>query len=73
MSKETGSVWSTVIGNPRSVFFTVMLIVSILAFLGVTVFVNTQASQDKEYISHAGELRVLSQELAKKCCGSRGW
>ena len=65
MSKETGSVWSTVFGNPRAGFFTVMLIVSILAFLGVTIFINTQANQDKEYISHAGELRVLSQELAK--------
>ena len=72
MSKETGSVWSTVIGNPRSGFFTVMLIVSILAFLGVTVFVNTQANQDKEYISHAGELRVLSQELAKNAVEASG-
>jgi len=72
MSKETGSVWSTVFGNPRAGFFTVMLIVSILAFLGVTVFVNTKANQDKEYISHAGELRVLSQELAKNAVEAAG-
>ena len=72
MSKETGSVWSTVFGNPRAGFFTVMLIVSILAFLGVTIFVNTKANQDKEYISHAGELRVLSQELAKNAVEAAG-
>ncbi|MDT9121153.1 type IV pili methyl-accepting chemotaxis transducer N-terminal domain-containing protein, partial [Escherichia coli] len=26
---------------------------------------NTQSNYDKEYISHAGELRVLSQRIAK--------
>jgi twitching motility protein PilJ len=72
MSKETGSVWSTVFGNPRAGFFTAMLIVSILAFLGVTIFVNTQANQDKEYIGHSGELRVLSQELAKNAVEAAG-
>lgn len=72
MSKATGSVWSTVFGNPKSGFFIVLLIVSILAFLGVTVFVNTKANQDKEYINHAGELRVLSQELAKNAVEAAG-
>jgi len=72
MSKETGSVWSTVFGNPRAGLFTVMLIVSILAFLGVTVFVNNQANEDKEYIAHSGELRVLSQELAKNAVEAAG-
>jgi twitching motility protein PilJ len=49
-----------------------MLIVSILAFLGVTVFVNNQANEDKEYIAHSGELRVLSQELAKNAVEAAG-
>ena len=72
MSRETGSVWSTVFGNPRAGIFTVMLIVSILAFLGVTVFVNNQANEDKEYIAHSGELRVLSQQLAKNAVEAAG-
>jgi len=65
MSKETGSVWSTVLANPRSGALTIMLIVSIMVFLGVTLYVNSLANDDKSYISHSGELRVLSQELAK--------
>lgn len=43
----------------------ITLVVSIVIIFVNIVYLNTQASYDKEYISHAGELRVLSQRIAK--------
>jgi twitching motility protein PilJ len=43
----------------------VTLIVSIVLLFANFAYLNIQSSYDTEYISHAGELRVLSQRIAK--------
>lgn len=43
----------------------ITLVLSIIVIFINIVYLNTQTSYDKEYISHAGELRVLSQRIAK--------
>ncbi len=43
----------------------IVLIVSIVLLFANFAYLNTQSNYDKEYISHAGELRVLSQRIAK--------
>ncbi|MFB4368208.1 MULTISPECIES: methyl-accepting chemotaxis protein [unclassified Pseudomonas] len=43
----------------------VVLIVSIVALFANFAYMNTQANHDTEYLGHAGELRVLSQRIAK--------
>lgn len=43
----------------------VVLIVSIVLLFANFAYINTQSGYDTEYISHAGELRVLSQRIAK--------
>lgn len=43
----------------------VVLIISIMLLFANFAYVNRQADHDNEYIAHAGELRVLSQRIAK--------
>lgn len=43
----------------------VVLILSIILLFANFAYLNTQANYDKQYIGHAGELRVLSQRIAK--------
>ncbi len=43
----------------------VVLILSIVLLFANFAYLNTQSSHDKQYIGHAGELRVLSQRIAK--------
>ena len=43
----------------------VVLIVSIVLEFANFAYMNTQSNYDTEYISHSGELRVLSQRIAK--------
>lgn len=43
----------------------VVLILSIILLFANFAYLNTQANHDKQYIGHAGELRVLSQRIAK--------
>ncbi|TWR88572.1 chemotaxis protein [Pseudomonas saxonica] len=43
----------------------VALIVFIMLLFANFAYLNTQTNYDKQYISHAGELRVLSQRIAK--------
>ncbi|MBU2323806.1 MAG: type IV pili methyl-accepting chemotaxis transducer N-terminal domain-containing protein, partial [Gammaproteobacteria bacterium] len=43
----------------------IVLIVSIVLLFANFAYINTQSNYDTEYISHAGELRVLSQRIAK--------
>ncbi|MEQ3633121.1 MAG: methyl-accepting chemotaxis protein [Thalassolituus sp.] len=44
----------------------------LLAFIGITIWVNLLANKDENHIEHAGELRVLSQELAKNAVEAAG-
>ncbi|WP_166361369.1 methyl-accepting chemotaxis protein [Pseudomonas akapageensis] len=43
----------------------VALIISIILLFANFAYLNTQSNHDKQYIGHAGELRVLSQRIAK--------
>jgi twitching motility protein PilJ len=43
----------------------VVLVVSIVLLFANFAYLNTQSNYDTEYIGHAGELRVLSQRIAK--------
>ncbi|WP_313741031.1 methyl-accepting chemotaxis protein [Pseudomonas sp.] len=43
----------------------VVLILSIVLLFANSAYLNTQSTYDKQYIGHAGELRVLSQRIAK--------
>jgi twitching motility protein PilJ len=43
----------------------VVLIVSIMLLFANFAYLNTRSNYDKQYISNAGELRVLSQRIAK--------
>ena len=42
-----------------------LLIISLIAMAAAFWYINRQASFDREYVAHAGELRVLSQQIAK--------
>ncbi|WP_221793813.1 methyl-accepting chemotaxis protein [Oceanobacter mangrovi] len=64
MSSKTGSVASTVLKNGVNVALAVFLFIFLGVFIGLTVVVNNAQSRDEQYIEHAGELRVLSQEMA---------
>jgi len=43
----------------------IVLLVSMVLLFANFAYVSTQADYDNEYIGHAGELRVLSQRIAK--------
>ena len=61
MKASPGSaILSILLNNTARLGFIVAFVVFILAFLGITVFVQYKTDQDAEYISHSGELRVLS-------------
>ena len=72
MSGNTGSVLSTVFRNRINGVLAGLLFVFLAVFIGITVYVNRLANQDEQYIDHAGELRVLSQELAKNAVEAAG-
>ena len=66
MKANAGSaIRSNLANNTARMVFIAAFVVFILAFLFITVFVQYKSGQDKEYISHSGELRVLSQQIAK--------
>lgn len=48
----------------------ILLIVSIVLLFVNFAYINTQGDYDSEYIGHAGELRVLSQRIAKNAVES---
>ncbi|QVM88891.1 type IV pili methyl-accepting chemotaxis transducer N-terminal domain-containing protein [Pseudomonas lalucatii] len=48
----------------------IVLIVSIVLLFANFAYLNTQSNYDTEYISHSGELRVLSQRIAKNASES---
>lgn len=66
MKSSAGSaILSSFSKNTARTGFIAAFVVFILMFLGITIFVQYKSEQDKEYISHSGELRVLSQQIAK--------
>ncbi len=58
----------SVLGDVRSarlILGAVLLIISLLALIVISFVVSRESSYDKKYIAIAGELRVLSQRIAK--------
>ena len=47
------------------VLFICLIVFIMLLFVNFA-YLSTQSNYDKQYIGHAGELRVLSQRIAKK-------
>lgn len=57
---------STGAGSNRLILaLMVLLVFAIAGFITILVITSTEGGFDKQYIRHAGELRVLSQEIAK--------
>ncbi|MEL7400034.1 MAG: type IV pili methyl-accepting chemotaxis transducer N-terminal domain-containing protein, partial [Pseudomonadota bacterium] len=72
MSENTGSVLSTVFRNRANGILAGLLFLFLGIFIAITVYVNALANRDDQYIEHSGELRVLSQELAKNAVEAAG-
>lgn len=51
-------------GVTRTILFVILFVSAILLLVNF-LYLSTQATNDKEYLAHAGELRVLSQRIAK--------
>ncbi|TXH92708.1 MAG: chemotaxis protein, partial [Pseudomonas sp.] len=62
---DAGNLLAGVRSNTLIAGLFIVLIVSIVLLFANFAYLNTQSNYDKEYISHAGELRVLSQRIAK--------
>lgn len=62
---NAGNLLAGVRSNTLIAGLFIVLIVSIVLLFANFAYLNTQSNYDKEYISHAGELRVLSQRIAK--------
>ncbi|GGY53050.1 protein PilJ [Bacterioplanes sanyensis] len=72
MSGKQGNVVAAVFRNRLNGVFAGLLVAFLVAFIGITVYVNNETSKDEQYIEHANELRVLSQELAKNATEAAG-
>ncbi|WP_028292357.1 methyl-accepting chemotaxis protein [Oceanobacter kriegii] len=64
MSSKTGSVASTFLKNGVNVGLAVFLFIFLGVFIVLTYLVSEDQARDEQYIEHAGELRVLSQQMA---------
>ncbi|WP_437879360.1 methyl-accepting chemotaxis protein [Pseudomonas sp. LRF_L74] len=62
---DTGNLFAGARSNRLIAGLFVVLIISMMLLFANFAYVNKQSSYDQEYISHAGELRVLSQRIAK--------
>ena len=53
-------------GSNKSILgLMVLLVFAIAGFITILVITSTESGYDKQYLRHSGELRVLSQEIAK--------
>jgi len=65
MSKQSGNLLAGMRSSKLIGGLFVVLIVSIVLLFANFAYLNTQTNHDTEYLGHAGELRVLSQRIAK--------
>ena len=72
MKLDAGNLLSGLRSNTLITGLFVILIVSIVLLFANFAYLNTQSGYDKEYIGHAGELRVLSQRIAKNATEAAG-
>jgi len=64
MSKPDRSLEGARSRSQIIVLFVALIVFIVLLFVNFA-YLNTQSTYDKQYIGHAGELRVLSQRIAK--------
>jgi twitching motility protein PilJ len=64
MSKTDRSLEGARSRSQILVLFVALIVFIVLLFVNFA-YLNTQSNYDKQYIGHAGELRVLSQRIAK--------
>ncbi|MDM8349078.1 methyl-accepting chemotaxis protein [Pseudomonas sp. sp1636] len=62
---NTGNLFASTRSSTLIAGLFIVLIVSIVLLFANFAYINTQSNYDTEYISHSGELRVLSQRIAK--------
>lgn len=62
---KTGTPWQGSRSSTQIAGLFIALIISIILLFANFAWLNTQSNYDKQYIGHAGELRVLSQRIAK--------
>ncbi|UVJ43762.1 methyl-accepting chemotaxis protein [Pseudomonas sp. LS1212] len=62
---KTGTPWQGSRSSMQIAGLFIALIISIILLFANFAWLNTQSNYDKQYIGHAGELRVLSQRIAK--------
>ena len=72
MKKRYDSVLTTVFRNRSNGALAGLLIIFLATFIGITVATNYFSKRDEQYLEHTGELRVLSQELAKNAVEAAG-
>ncbi|MCJ8168238.1 methyl-accepting chemotaxis protein [Atopomonas sediminilitoris] len=72
MKLDAGNLLSGLRSNTLITGLFVILIVSIVLLFANFAYLNKQSGYDKEYIGHAGELRVLSQRIAKNATEAAG-
>lgn len=72
MSKTKGNALSVALRSRANGVLALLLIVFLAVFIGITVAVNLLSNRDEQYLESAGELRVLSQELAKNAVEAAG-
>ena len=66
MKKQSGMQFLTGLRSNVLIggLFAILVVSVVLLFVNFA-YINTQSNYDKEYITQAGELRVLSQRIAK--------
>lgn len=72
MKKRYDSVLTTVFRSRSNGALAGLLIIFLATFISITVATNYFSKRDEQYLEHAGELRVLSQELAKNAVEAAG-
>ena len=72
MKKRNDSVLTAVVRNRLNGVLAGLLVIFLATFISITVATNYFSKRDEQYLEHAGELRVLSQELAKNAVEAAG-
>lgn len=72
MKKRYESVLTAIFRNRLNGVLAGLLILFLATFISITVVTNYFSQRDEQYLEHTGELRVLSQELAKNAVEAAG-
>lgn len=69
---DTGTLQEGARSRAQIITLFIALIVFIILLFANFAYLNTQSNYEKQYIGHAGELRVLSQRIAKNATEAAG-